>query len=702
MQRRDFLIRTGQGLLAGSWLSLDVASSAPLSETATLHWSPHAVLDIDAQGLITIQVVKSEMGQGVLTALPMLVCEELDVPLQQVRALLAPGALAFRDERGNQTTGYSSSVSSAFLPLRQLGATARLMLLQAAAAHWQEPLERLRTDAGAVYSLGTARRLSYGELIAAARQLQVPAAAPLKAAHAWRMLGQEIARVDTPRKVDGSAIFGIDVTRPDMLIGVIARAPRSGVVPLQVDAQRALRVPGVAHVAKLESGVAVLARNFHAARKGRDALAITWPDSAADKADTAALRARLLSSLQSPGTVARLPQSVALAAATDRSLSADYFTPFLAHAALEPLSCVADVKPDRCDIWLGTQAPSRAQNWGAQLTGLPLDRVHVHSYLIGGAFGRRGEWDFVVDAVEASMQVRRPVKIIWTREDDMRHDFYRPMTANKMSGRVSADGRWLAYGHQLAASSIARRRSPDMLKSGTDFLMTQGSSDLHYDLDDVTMDYRDIELGVPVGFWRSVGHSHNGFVVESFIDELAHLAARDPLEFRLAYLQKEPRMQAVLRRAAFAARWQEPRGADAALGVACIKAYGTYVAEVARVTRAEGQIRVSDVWCAVDCGIAVNPLIVRQQMTSGIIYGLSAALGGEITHRNGAVEQSNFHDYPVLRINDAPRVHVEIIASHEMPGGCGEPSTPVIAPAVANALFALSGERRRSLPLRGV
>ena len=697
IQRREFLIRAGQGLAVGSWLQLSVAAE---SAGAIGHWSVHAMLDLDSAGRVTIRVARSEMGQGVLTALPMLICEELDVPLAAVHAELAPGALAFRDERGNQTTGYSSSVSSSFLPLRQLGATARQMLLQAAANRWNQPLNVLATDAGYVRNTLNGQRLAYGELIDRARSLPMPVGVALKPQDQWRLLGREQARFDTPAKVDGSAQYGIDVSRPGMLVGVVARAPVAGMQPVRLDARRALRIRGVVRVLPITSGIAVLARNFHAAQKARDALVVTWPGAAEHAGDTAAQRQRLAAALSTPGIAARAPAGATPAGADDRALDVSYSTPFLAHAALEPLACTAEVRPDRCDIWVGTQAPSRAQNWGADITGLPREQVFVHTQLIGGAFGRRGEWDFVVDAVEAAKLSRVPVKIIWTRADDMRHDFYRPMTANRLRGRVSAGGQWLSYQHQLAASSVARRRSPDMLKSGTDFLMTQGSSDLHYDITDVSMDYRELDLGVPVGFWRSVGHSHNGFVVESFVDELAVLAGRDPLEFRLAYLTKEPRMRAVLEKAAAAAGWRQPRAPGTAIGVACMKAYGTYVAEVAEVRLLQGQPSVSAVWCAVDCGVTVNPLIVRQQMESGIIYGLSAALAGEITHAGGAVVQSNFHDYAPLRIHEAPRISVEIIASRESPGGCGEPATPVIAPAVANAIYALTGQRLRSLPLR--
>ena len=386
--------------------------------------------------------------------------------------------------------------------------------------------------------------------------------------------------------------------------------------------------------------------------------------------------------------------------ATPRVLSADYWTPFLAHAAMEPLAATAHVQEERCDIWLGTQAPSRAQDWGAKITGLPVDSVYVHNHFIGGAFGRRGEWDFVVDAVETSRAVGAPVKVVWTRADDMQHDFYRPASANRLRGEWAADGKLLSLTHRLAAPSVARRRNPEMLDHGADFLLTQGSSDLRYAIGNLRVDYHEVDLGVPVGFWRSVGHSHTGFVLESFIDELAVAAGRDPLEFRLAMLADQPRLAAVLRLAAERAQWGTPLPRGSARGIACMESYGTYVAQVAQVHVSEGNILVERVVCALDCGQAVHPGIIEQQMHGGIVFGLSAALSGEITFAGARVLQSNFHDYPVLRIQEMPRIDVYRIASDAAPGGCGEPATPLIAPAVANAIFSATGQRLRSLPLR--
>jgi isoquinoline 1-oxidoreductase beta subunit len=703
MQRRHFLL-SGAALGSGAWLVLGETAAVAAPDPASTGWTVTAWLSFDARGQAIVDVHKSEMGQGVLTALPMLIAEELELPIQRVTARLAPAAVKFRDARGNQATGYSSSVSSSWLPFRRMGAGGRIMLEHAAAARWGVAVAEVRAEQGSVWHTPTARRLDYAELIEAARAQAVPVDPPLKSRGDFKLIGRSVARLDVAGKVDGSDRYGYDIVLPGMRVAMLVRSPERAGQPARIDAARALRVAGVERVLTLPGAVAVLARDSFAAQRGRDALELTWPEASQPLADSAELEQRLARALDVPGrealrSGAAPPQADADARAV-RQLRADYRTPLLAHAALEPLACTAWVRRDRCDLWLGTQAPSRAQDHAARLTGLPLERVFVHTLPIGGAFGRRGEWDYVVEAVELARQCTHPVKLIWSRADDLQFDFYRPMTAERWTAELGADGVPRIVTHRIAAPSIARRRSPDMLKSGTDFLMTQGSSDMHYRFAALRVDYHEVDLGIPVGFWRSVGHSHTGFTLESFIDEIAHAAGRDPLEFRLALLPDVPRMRGVLERAARAAGWGPPVPAGTGLGIACMESYGSYVAEVARVVVEGDLLRVTDVWCAVDCGIAVNPGIIEQQMQSGILFGLSAALHGEISVRNGRIEQSNFHDYPALRISEAPRIAVEIIDSDEPPGGCGEPATPVIAPAVANALFAATGRRLRRLPLR--
>jgi isoquinoline 1-oxidoreductase beta subunit len=667
-------------------------------------WAINAWLSLDERGQAIVLVHKSEMGQGVLTSLPMLIAEELELPMERVTAWLAPGAIEYRDARGNQTTGYSSSVSGSWLSFRQMGAAARIMLERAAAAHWGVDPASVRARQGVVWHAATNRHLDYADLAGMARQQAVPERVPLKLPTQFGLIGCPVRRLDTSAKVDGSERFGYDVRPPGLRIAMLVRSPSRTGAPVRLDTDAALAVRGVERVLAVDGAVAIVARDTQAARMGREALRIEWDERDRAHVDTASMRTRLRAALDTPGREARrvgaAPSPALMARSGVQRLRADYQTPFLAHSAMEPLACTAWVRADRCDLWLGTQAPSRAQDQAARLTGLPLERIFVHTLPIGGAFGRRGEWDYVIEAVEIARQCQFPVKLLWSREDDLRFDFYRPMTAERLTAVLAPDGTPLELTHRIAAPSIARRRSPQTLVDAVDFLITQGSSDMRYTLPSLRVDYHEVDLGVPVGFWRSVGHSHTGFTLESFIDEMAHAAGRDPLAFRLSLLGNEPRMRGVLERAARRAAWGRALPPGTGLGIACMESYGSYVAEVAEVSVEEGAPRVRAVWCAVDCGIAVNPSIVEQQMHSAIVYGLTAALYGEITVRAGRVEQSNYHDYPALRINEMPRLEVEIVPSEQPPGGCGEPATPVIAPAVANAVYAATGRRLRSLPLR--
>lgn len=644
------------------------------------------------------------MGQGVLTALPMLIAEELEVPLSQVEVVIAPAADEFRDDRGSQSTGYSSSVRTTYLPFRALGAAARELLLAAAAAQWQLPVARLQLRDGTVRDPITGRSAAFPELLEVARTLPVPTSPRLKDATQFRLLGTKPMRLDTPSKVDGSASYAIDVQLPGMRVAVLARAPTFDGVIGSLDESAALAVPGVLAVRALQSRVAVIAHSFWAAERGRAALKIVWDPGANESNDSAVHERELAASLQSAGEPALIRGDIeqlrASGAADHRWLRANYFAPFLAHAALEPLATTAWFHDGICELWVGTQAPSRVQDEAADITGLPRDRIKVHCLQIGGSFGRRGERDYVTEAVMLARTLPGvPLKVMWSRADDLRFDFYRPASSHRLSGCVTGAGELVGFAQRIAAPSVARRRAPQTLASGHDFLLTQGSDDMLYDIEHVRVDYHEVDLGVPVGFWRSVGHSYNGFVLESFIDELAALAARDPLAFRLALLRRDERMQAVLRAVAAAAGWGKKSRAGTGVGIACMKSYGTRVAVAAEV-EVEGSVwRASRVWCAVDCGKVVHPGLVEQQMQGGIVFGLTAAMYGEIRFVKGAVQQSNFHDYPLLSLANAPRIEVEIIASEAEPTGAGEPATPVIAPAIANALFAATGVRLRRMPL---
>jgi isoquinoline 1-oxidoreductase subunit beta len=698
MRRRNFLL----GVSGAAAVVLTGLDSRGYVASAAIHhgdagWQPFALLKITAANAVVIRVAKSEMGQGVFTALPMLIAEELDLSLDDVRVELAPGARAFRDARGQQATGYSSSISTSWQPYRSLAALARAQLTTAAAQKWG--IEASRIELRNAFAVAGRRRASFAALAARARKIEIDVPPQPKSRGAWRLIGRDVARIDTASKVDGSAKFGVDVSLPNMRIATIVRPPAAGAKATRVDATAAIKIAGVERVFEFGSGVAIVANNTFAAFKARELVKIEWSECAGASCSDSH-RAELTRALDADGIVARSVGARRDIAATDRVLSADYHVPFVAHAALEPLAAVAHVQPNRCDLWIGTQAPSRAQFWGAKLTGLQEGQVFVHNHFIGGAFGRRGEWDYYCEAIELAKLLGVPVKTMWTRADDLQHDFYRPAAAHRLSARLDTSGAAVDFQARIAAPSIARRRSPEILSRGHDFLLTQGLSDHPYEFARQHVDYREVPLNVPVGFWRSVGHSHNCFALECFIDELAQVAARDPLQYRFDLLGAQPRLRGVLERAAAMVGWGRTKARGTGLGIAAAESYGTSVALVAEVQMDGASVAVKRISCAVDCGIAVNPNIVRQQMESGIVFGLSAALESEITLRKGVVEQTNYHEFRVTRFAEAPQIDVEIVASDAPPSGCGEPATPVVAPAIANAVFAASGQRIRTLPLR--
>ncbi|MBM4212498.1 MAG: xanthine dehydrogenase family protein molybdopterin-binding subunit [Gammaproteobacteria bacterium] len=707
--RRQFMIRAA-GAASGAWLALELPvaeaierqdAGLPLPPTA---WRSSAWLTMQPDGLILVTVHKAEMGQGVLTALPMLIAEELALPMSRVAAVLAPAADEFRDERGNQSTGYSSSIRTSYLPFRTLGATARELLLVAAAHEWQADPTRLRVQDGYVVDpANSARRVPFSALLETARTLAVPVKPTLKDSLQFRLLGTRPTRLDTPSKIDGSAVFGIDFKLPGMKVAVLERTPTFDGVLSDVDDAAALAIPGVVSVRVLPVGVAVIADSFWAAQRGRAALKIDWDPGANEAQNSAQHERELTGPMPDQGHPARVRGDVDRLRRDpeNRWLVADYFAPFLAHAALEPIATTVWFHDGLCEIWVGTQAPLRAQDAAMKVTGLPRERVKVNCLQIGGSFGRRGERDYITEAVTVARSMpATPIKLMWSREDDMRADFYRPASAHRVAGCVNPQGELVGLAHRVVAPSVARRRAPEMLTTAHDFLLTQGSDDSLYDIPHLRVDYHELDLGVPVGFWRSVGHSYNVFVIESFIDEVAALAKRDPVDLRLELLRNDPRMLRVLRAAAAAAGWGRKLGAGMGLGIACSKSYETRVAVVAEINVEGASWRATRLWCAVDCGSVVHPGQVEQQIQGGLVFGLTAAMYGEITFDKGAVKQANFDAYPLLAMSAMPRIAVQLMASDESPTGVGEPATPVIAPAVANALFATSGQRLRRMPLK--
>jgi isoquinoline 1-oxidoreductase beta subunit len=661
---------------------------------------PNAWLRIGTDESVLVIVDRSEMGQGVATSLPMLLAEELEADWSKIRFEFAPADAAYNNLLfGMQATGGSSSIRAAYTALRKAGAAAREVLISAAAHTWKVDRAECRAEQGVVIS--GSRRLSYGHLVATAATLPLPSDPPLKEAKDWKILGTRVPRLDTPAKVDGSAQFGIDVTVPGMLVAVVARCPVFGGKVARFDAAKAQAVPGVRHVVQISSGIAVVGEGYWPAMTGRDALAVTWDEGPNARVSSTSISRLLAQGASRSGAVARHEGNPerALSGAAKR-LEAVYETPFLAHATMEPMNCTAHVRPDGVDIWAPTQFQGGARQLGAGIGGVAPAQVKVHTTYLGGGFGRRFEMDFIQEALETSKAVGAPVKVIWSREDDVQHEWYRPASYHRMRAGLDGDNRAAAWTDRVVAPSIMARVFPNSVQNGLDGEAVEGGVEMPYVIPHVQVDYVLADTGIPVGFWRSVNHSYNAFAVESFIDELAHAAGQDPYEYRRGLLANAPRYLRVLELAATKAGWGTALPNGVFRGIAVHKAFESYVAEVAEVSvGGGGPVRVHRVVCAVDCGPVVNPDTVEAQMQSGIVYGLTAALYGEIGIDGGRVVQSNFHDYRMLHMAEMPRVEVYIVPSTDEQGGVGEPATPPIAPAVCNAIFAATGRRIRKLPI---
>jgi len=669
--------------------------------------SPNAFVHIAADNTVTILLKHSEMGQGVWTSLPMVLAEELDCDWSHVRAEHAPAAPAYAHTAfGMQMTGGSTSTWESFEQLRNAGAMARALLIQAAAAKWNKPVADCRSENGFV--ICGEQKISYGQVADAAAKLPAPSDVKLKDAKDFRLIGKPTRRLDSAAKVSGKAEFGIDVKRPDMLIAVVARAPVFGATLKSFDAAKAKALPGVVDVVQVPSGVAVLAKHFWAAKQGRDALVLDWDLGAGATLSTQMLRADYRKLAQTPGAVAKNAGDVDAALKNATTIEAEYEVPFLAHAPMEPLNCTVEIGKDGADIYTGTQFQTMDQRTAATILGLKPEQVRVHTTFLGGGFGRRATptSDFVAEAVHVAKASGKTVKVVWTREDDIHGGYYRPMWVSRLRASLGKDGKPAAWAHTIVGQSIIAGTpfEPMMVKNGVDDTSVEGAADAPYlaAVPAHRVDLHSPKSPIPVLWWRSVGHSHTGFVVESFVDELAHAAKKDPLEYRRALLPADSRERRALDLAAAKFGWGKPLPKGHAAGLAVHQSFGSYVAQIAEVSvdAKNKAIRVHRVVCAVDCGPVVNPLTVEAQMQSGIAYGLSAALHGEITFKDGKVQQNNFNDYPVLRLNEMPKVEVHIVPSTDKMGGVGEPGVPPIAPAIANALFVASGQRLRQLPLR--
>jgi len=699
--RREFL-QTATVASAGLVIGFHLPAGGRRGMAYPATFAPNAWLRINPDESVLVMVDRSEMGQGVTTSLPMLLAEELEADWSKIKIEFAPADKAYINPMfGMQGTGGSTSIRAGYTPLRKAGAAAREMLVTAAAQTWGVDKAECHAEKGAVVHASSKRRLTYGKLVGKASTVPLPQDVPLKEPKDWKILGTRVNRLDTPPKVDGSAGFGIDVKAPGLLVAVIARSPVFGGKVKTFDAAKAKAVPGVRQVVQISTGVAVVGDGYWPAKKGRDALDITWDEGSTASVSSASISELFAKTAEQEGAMARHDgdTQAALQLATYK-VEAVYELPFLAHATMEPMNCTAHVRADGVDIWAPTQFQTGAQGLGAGIGGVPPEKVKVHTTYLGGGFGRRFELDFIKEALETSKAAGAPVKLIWSREDDIRNAQYRPANLHRMRAGLDAGGQPVAWTQRIVAPSIMARVFPDTVKNGLDGEAVEGGVGMPYAIPNVHVDYALTDTGIPVGFWRSVNNSFNGFAVETFIDELAAAAKKDPYEYRRDLLSKAPRHLGVLNLAASKAGWGTPLPAGRARGIAVFKSFDTHVAEVAEVSvDSDGVPHVHRVVCAVDCGPVVNPSIVEAQMQSAIVYGLTAALWGEITIDKGQVQQSNFHNYRMLRMAEMPVVEVHIVPSTDSQGGVGEPGTPPIAPAVCNAIFALNGKRIRKLPI---
>lgn len=715
--RREF-IKAGAGLTLAMYLPSGLAAKTS-SGAPTALLAPNAFVRIGTDSSVTVIVKHLEMGQGVYTGLPTLVAEELDAAWAQVRVEGAPADaqrynnLLFGPMQG---TGGSTAMANSFMQLRQAGASARAMLVTAAAQRWKVAPESITVKQGIVSHAASGRKARFGELVEAAAQLPVPQDVKLKAPQDFAYIGKHVPRTDNKAKINGSAIYTQDIHLPGMLTAVVIHPPRFGAKPKSFDAARAKAISGVVDVVQIPTGVAVLGKDFWSAKKGRDALSVTWDETDAFRLGTAEITGQYRKLLDTPGvTVKKVGAADTALDAAQTKLSADFSVPYLAHAAMEPMNCVMRLDADGCEVWNGEQFQSIDQPNLAAVLGLKPEQIKLNMLYAGGSFGRRASThsDYLVETAHIAKAIAAPgkpavVKLVWTREDDTRAGFYRPQFMHRISAGLDAQGNLVAWQQRIVGQSIIAGTAfePVMIKDGIDHASVEGASNLPYAVANLDVDLHSPKLGVPVLWWRSVGSTHSAFAIESFIDELAHAAKQDPAAFRRRLLAAHPRHLGVLDLALKNSGWDKPlapgkAGEKRGRGLAVHESFHSYVANVAEVTvKPDGSFKVDRVVCAVDCGIAVNPSVIRAQMEGGIGFGLSAALHSEITLRDGQVEQSNFTDYPVLRINEMPHIEVHIAPSTEAPTGVGEPGTPVVAPAVANALFAATGQRLRQLPFR--
>jgi len=667
--------------------------------------TPNAFLHIGTDNTITVMLAHSEMGQGIWTTLPMLIAEELDADWSKIKVVHAPAAPAYiHTAYGIQITGGSSTTWSEFDRYRQAGALTRALLVSAAAQRMGVPLDSITTENG--FAISGKQRVSYGDLAEAAAKLETPKSVTLKAPKDWKIIGKATKRLDSPEKINGSAKFGQDVHFEGLMTAMVARSPVFGGSVKSFDGSAAKKIKGVQQIVQVPTGVAVIADNYWSAKQGRDALKVEWDLGPNASLDSKALLSNFRKMTTTQGLIAaKAGDSKTAMSKGKKFVEAEYVLPYLAHSPMEPLNCAVKIDKDTCEIWTGTQMQGTDQLAAAKILGLKPEQVTIHTLFLGGGFGRRANpaADFVSEAVQVAKAAGVPVKTVWSREDDVKGGYYRPMYLHKAKIGLDASGMPAVWDHVAVGQSIILGTPFEafMIKEGVDATSVEGAADSPYfkSIPNYQVSLHTVKTGVPVLWWRSVGHSHTAFVMESLVDELAHAAKKEPLAYRRALLKDHPRHLAALNLAAEKADWSKPLPKGIFRGIAVHESFGSFVAQIAEVSVVKGSVKVHRMVCAIDCGLAVNPDSLKAQMESSISFGLGAALHSEITFKEGMVEQSNFHDYQVLRINEMPKVEVHIVQSAEKMGGVGEPGLPPVAPAVTNAIFAATGKRIRTLPI---
>ncbi|MFH1628656.1 MAG: xanthine dehydrogenase family protein molybdopterin-binding subunit [Pseudomonadota bacterium] len=717
ISRREFL----KGSLAATGLTIAVSvtpfgyrllNASEGKDAAISSFKPNAWFEITPDDIVTITVGNSEMGQGVHTALPMIVADELEADWKRVNVQQGPARKEYINSILHlQLTVASASVRGFYEPLRKAGAAGRSMLTKAAALTWNVPENECVAFNGTVKHKKSGRSLTYGQLCLKAAKLPVPENPLLKKESQFRYIGKAMSRVDIPEKVSGKAVYGLDTVVPDMHYAVLARPPAYGAKPISFDQKAAGQVKGVLNVVPTPRGIAVCARSLDDALKGRSALNVKWDKGTHPQMDNASIEKTFMEDLDKPGSTVISKGDIKKGlGAAKKKITATYFLPYVAHATMEPMNCTAYVQKDRCDVWAPTQGQTVIQFVGSQITGLPPDKIHVHTTYLGCGLGRRAAPDFVVDAVIVSKAVGKPVKVFWTREEDFKHDAFRAATCHRIEAGTDSQGRLTGWSHKVVCPSILKDIDPKAIQNGIDFMSLWGVADfpgsphdnrMMYETSNYYLEFLMSQLPIPVAPWRSVQNAPNAFVIESFVDELAEKAGKDPLEFRLQHLKNSKRSQRVLKLAAEKAGWGKPVPKGQGRGIAQHACFGTYVAQVADVSVDEndGTYKVNKVVVAVDCGPVVNPGPLRAQIEGSVNMALSTVLKEEVRFSNGGVETANFEDYDIIRMSEVPEIEVHIVKSKDKMGGIGEPGVPPLAPAVANAIYNATGARIRRLPI---